>query len=94
MINLNKKISLSIISLLLLVVILLFAFPSNKTYKDPYGNIYKYKLTVTGTMPNAKAESTFVILSNDDTLTFDEVAKSFYSSNSNDHLDIYLVSSK
>ncbi|TGY43642.1 hypothetical protein E5347_02180 [Clostridium sartagoforme] len=90
----NKKISLSIISLLLLVVILLFAFPGNKTYKDPYGNIYKYKLTVTGTMPNAKAETTFVILSNEANLTFDDVANSFLSSNSNDHLDIYLVTVK
>ncbi|MBS5936748.1 MAG: hypothetical protein KIC47_05615 [Clostridium sp.] len=90
----NKKISLSIISLLLLVVILLFAFPGNKTYKDPYGNIYKYKLTVTGTMPNAKAETKFVILSNEANLTFDDVANSFLSSNSNDHLDIYLVTVK
>ena len=90
----DKKISLSIISLLLLVVILLFAFPGNKTYKDPYGNIYKYKLTVTGTMPNAKAETKFVILSNEANLTFDDVANSFLSSNSNDHLDIYLVTVK
>lgn len=90
----NKKISLSIISLLLLVIILLFAFPGNKTYKDPYGNIYKYKLTVTGTMPNAQAETTFVILSNEANLTFDDVSNSFLSSNSNDHLDIYLVTVK
>lgn len=89
MINLNKKISLYIISL-----ILLFAFPGNKTYKDPQGNIYKYKLILTGTMTNAKTESTFVILSNDDSLTFDEVSKSLYSSNSSDHLDIYFVSYK
>lgn len=90
----NKKISLSIISLLLLVIILLFAFPGNKTYKDPYGNIYKYKLTVTGTMPNAQAETTFVILSNEANLTFDDVSNSFLSSNSNDHLDIYLITVK
>lgn len=90
----NKKISLSIISLLLLVIILLFAFPGNKTYKDPYGNIYKYKLTVTGIMPNAQAETTFVILSNEANLTFDDVSNSFLSSNSNDHLDIYLVTVK
>ena len=90
----NKKISLSILSLLLLVIILLFAFPGNKTYKDPYGNIYKYKLTVTGTMPNAQAETTFVILSNEANLTFDDVSNSFLSSNSNDHLDIYLVTVK
>lgn len=89
----NRKIPLYIISLLL-VIILLFTFTGNKTYKDPYGNTYKYKLTLTGTMPNAKAETTFVILSNDANLTFDAVANSFLSSNSNDHLDIYYIPSK
>jgi hypothetical protein len=64
----------------------------NTQYTDPKGNKYKYQLKLTGTMPNAKKESTFVILTNDDDLTFDRVSKSLYSSNSSDWLDFYLVS--
>lgn len=86
----KSKLSIVIISLLLVFLVSC----GSRQYKDPHGNTYKYKLTLTGTMPNAKTESKFVILSNDNNLTFDDVAKSLYSSNSNDSLDIYIISSE
>jgi len=48
---------------------------------------YKYRLTLTGRMPNAEKDSTFVVLTDNSDLTFEEVAKSLYSSNSEDWLE-------
>lgn len=51
------------------------------------GITYKYRLGLKGTMPNAAGESHFVVLTNNKDISFEEVAKSIYSSNSNDWLD-------
>jgi hypothetical protein len=48
---------------------------------------YKYRLTLTGRSPNAVKDSTFVVLTDNPDLTYEEVAKSLYSSNSNDWLE-------
>lgn len=64
------------------------------SYTDPNGNEYEYKLELTGTLPNASKESNIIILTNDNTLTFEQVSKSMYSSNSkhNEGIDYYLMS--
>lgn len=51
------------------------------------GITYKYRLGLKGTMPSAAGESHFVVLTNNKDISFDEVAKSIYSSDSNDWLD-------
>ena len=50
------------------------------------GHNYKYRLELNGKMPNAAVETTFIVLSNDDNLTFDEAYKSILSSQSKDQL--------
>ncbi len=52
----------------------------NKIYFDDQCKSYKYKLTLTGTMPNASAPCTIEVLTNDKDLTFEEVASDMYSS--------------
>lgn len=86
-----KKIILSLLISVLLTVLVACNQGKSNQYTDPQGNIYKYKLELTGTMPNAEKETTFIILTNDPDLTFDRVAKSMYSSNSSDWLNIYFV---
>ena len=50
------------------------------------GITYKYRLEITGRMPNASADITFVYLSNLETITFDQAWKSSgYSSNTADY---------
>lgn len=39
------------------------------------GHTYKYRLEITGTMPNAKASSTFVYLSNIENISFERAYK-------------------
>lgn len=47
---------------------------------------YKYKLELTGRMNNAAKDSTYIILSNNDDITFDQAWKAFgFSSNSEDY---------
>lgn len=58
----------------------------NGKYVLENGKEYKYKLFLEGKMPNAAYGSSFTVLSNNDSLTFDEVARSLYSSDSNDAL--------
>ena len=49
---------------------------------------YKYKLELTGRMNNAARDSTYVILSNSDDITFDQAWKAFgYSSNTEDYFN-------
>ena len=36
------------------------------------GNIYKYRLEISGRMPNAAVDSTFVYLSNQETISFEQ----------------------
>ena len=69
---------------------------NNSKYVDLEGKNYKYKLELSGVMPNAQKETTLIILTNDNTLTFDDVSKSLYSSNSkdSDSVDFYLLSTK
>ena len=59
---------------------------SDGTWKAD-GITYKYRLKLKGTMPNAAGESCFVVLTNNKDISFDEVAKSIFSSDSNDWLD-------
>ena len=58
----------------------------NGKYILENGKEYQYKLFLEGKMPNATYGSSFTVLSNNDSLTFDEVARSLYSSDSNDAL--------
>lgn len=51
------------------------------------GITYKYRLELKGTMPNAAGENRFVVLTNNKDISFDEVAKSIFSSSSSDWLD-------
>lgn len=51
------------------------------------GITYKYRLGLKGTMPTAVGETHFVVLTNNKDISFDEVAKSIFSSDSNDWLD-------
>lgn len=59
---------------------------SDGTWKAD-GITYKYRLGLKGTMPGAAGESHFVVLTNNKDISFDEVAKSIFSSDSNDWLD-------
>ena len=60
-------------------------------YTLPDGRYYSHKLQLKGTMPNASQGDCITILTNNSQLTYEEVVKSIYSSNSNDHIDYYLV---
>lgn len=46
--------------------------------------VYQYRLKLSGTMPSAAANSEFVVLTNDNTLDFETVTKSLYSSSYDD----------
>ena len=53
------------------------------------GHTYKYKLEIQGTMPNAKASSTFVYLSNIENISFEQAYKAAgVSSNLNDYFAV------
>ena len=53
------------------------------------GHTYKYRLEISGRMPNAAVDSTFVYLSNVDTITFEQAWKAAgFSSNSEDYFSI------
>ena len=53
------------------------------------GHTYKYRLEIKGTMPNASAETTFVYLSNFETITFDQAWKAAgLSSNTDDYFAV------
>ena len=43
-------------------------------------NIYQFRLELAGRMPNAKSGSSYVVLTDNENLTFEDVAKSLYSS--------------
>lgn len=62
------------------------------------GNTYKYRLEIWGRMPNASSDTTFVYLSNLETITFEQAWKAAgYSSNSTDYFaieDAVLVETK
>jgi len=90
-----KKITMTL-GILILLVTLTACNIKNSSYTDPDGNEYKYKLELTGTLPNASKESKYIILTNDNTLTFEKVSKSIYSGNSKDSvgIDYYLLLSE
>ena len=53
------------------------------------GHIYEYKLEVSGRMHNAVVDSTFVFLSNIETITFEQAWKAAgYSSNTADYFAV------
>ena len=47
-------------------------------------NIYQFRLELAGRMPNAKSDSSYVVLTDNENLTFEDVAKSLYSSSLED----------
>ncbi|MBE5957770.1 MAG: hypothetical protein E7254_02770 [Lachnospiraceae bacterium] len=51
------------------------------------GFTYQYKKELTGVSPDTDEEITFVTLTNDDSVTFEKVYKSMYSSSAEDRLD-------
>lgn len=53
------------------------------------GHIYKFKLEISGRMPNAAVDSTFVYLSNQETISFDQAYKAAgVSSNLDDYFAV------
>lgn len=84
----------TMLGILILLVLLTACSIKNNVYTDPNGIEYKYKLELTGTLPNASKKSKYIILANDNTLTFEKVAKSDFSSNSRvkDGIDFYILS--
>ena len=53
------------------------------------GHIYKYKLEISGRMPNAAVDSTFIYLSNQETISFEQAyLAAGISSNSNDYFAV------
>ena len=92
-----KQLSIILCSITLIVMLIgCNNITNNSKYVDPEGKSYKYKLELSGIMPNSKKETTLIILANDNTLTFDDVSKSLYSSNSKDSesVDFYLLSTE
>lgn len=92
-----KQLSIILCSITLIVILIgCNNIINNSKYLDPEGKSYKYKLELSGIMPNSKKETTLIILANDNTLTFDDVSKSLYSSNSKDSesVDFYLLSTE
>ena len=53
------------------------------------GHIYKYKLEISGRMPNAEVDSTFIYLSNKETISFEQAyLATGISSNMNDYFAV------
>ncbi len=46
--------------------------------------IYRYRLELSGRMPNAEKDSCFIVLTDDKNLSFETVSKSLYSSSMED----------
>lgn len=51
------------------------------------GRTYQRKVVLTGILPGSMETTTYVVLTNNVEITFEEVSKSFYSSNSADFLN-------
>lgn len=65
---------------------------NNSSISNNSNESYKYKLKLNGRMPNAEVDSTFTVLTNDKNLTFETLVKSITSYNSEDSLDIQILS--
>ncbi len=63
----------------------------DKVYFDNKCKLYKYKLTLTGTHPNAVKSSTITVLTNNKNLTFEEVSSYMFSSQHTDEAPYYWV---
>lgn len=46
--------------------------------------VYQFRIELTGRMPNAKSDSHYVVLTDSNNLTFEDVSKSLYSSSLED----------
>lgn len=55
---------------------------------------YTYCFCLKGTMPNAAKESELIAMTHDKELSFEQAAKSIYSSLIDDHIDIFFISMK
>ena len=51
------------------------------------GNTYKYRKVLTGRMPQAAKDTTFIVLSNTEAVSFQNAVDDMLSDNSNDHFD-------
>lgn len=51
------------------------------------GKNYQRKIVLTGKLPSAETTTVYVVLTNEDKITFEEIGKSFYSSDSADWLN-------
>lgn len=87
-----KKKILTICILGLLIFNLVGCNNNDGYYVQEMGKEYKYKLELTGTLPNAKGESIITVYSNEEDLTFEQVAEVMFSSDLNKikSLDIYV----
>lgn len=51
------------------------------------GREYKYKVVLTGKLPNAAKKSQYVVLTNDKDISFNDAADDILSNNSEEHFD-------
>lgn len=51
------------------------------------GREYKYKVVLTGKLPNAAKKSKYVVLTNDKDISFNDAADDILSNNSEEHFD-------
>lgn len=68
-------------------VIRAYSFDADTDRYTCEGIEYAYRLTLTGTLPHAVRESTYVVLSNAEDVTFEETARQFFSSDTADFFD-------
>ena len=91
-----KKKMISICILSLLMFNLIGCNNNDGYYVHEVMREYKYKLELTGTLPNEKDESTIIVYSNEEDLTFEQVVEVMfqYSPDSEEvkPLDIYIES--
>lgn len=55
------------------------------------GRDYQYKVKVSGRSNNAKYDSYYIVLTNTENITFDEIDKQFWSSTVDTDRDFYIV---
>lgn len=87
-----KKKILIICTLSLLIFNLVGCNNNDGYYVQEMGREYKYKLELTGTLPNAEGECTITVYSNEEDITFEQVAKVMFSSSLEEinSLDVYV----
>lgn len=94
-----KKVIATVLCLVLAISLIGCGNPEQKFKSQTYselsdgtweceGNHYRYKLEITGRMPNATADSTFVYLSNLENISFEQAWKAAgFSSDTTDYFE-------